>query len=139
MAEEKIFNVPLREAYKKTKVHRAPYASSLLRAYIKKHMKADEVKMGRRLNNELWAKGTKKPPHSIRVKAVMEGKVAKAELLGFDYEEFKAAPKKESKGMKEKLMERLGPKALQKQEEEKMADKGKTAEEIQKEGEEKKA
>jgi len=55
------------------------------------------------------------------------------ELLGFEYKEFRAAQKTERKGMKDKLLERLGPKALQKAEEEKMADEGKTSQEVREE------
>ena len=40
--------------------------------------------------------------------------------MGFEYKEFKAMPKTEKKGMKDKLLGRLGPKALKKEEEEKM-------------------
>jgi len=38
-------------------------------------------------------------------------------IIGFEYKDFKAKPKAEKKGMKDKLMERLGPKAMQKQQE----------------------
>ena len=40
--------------------------------------------------------------------------------MGFEYKEFKTIAKKEKKGMREKLLGRLGPKALKKEEEEKM-------------------
>ncbi len=138
MADEKILTIPLREAYKKARVKRSPYAVRIVKNFIKTHTKANEVKLGENLNNKLWERGTKKPPRSIRIKAVMEGKVAKVELLGFEYKEFRAAAKTERKGMKDKLMERLGPKALQKAEEEKMADEGKTAQEVRADTEQKK-
>lgn len=138
MPDEKIFTVPLRGAYGKTRVKRAPYAVRAVRDYIKTHTKADEVKLGWNLNKSLWTGGTKKPPRSVRVKAVMDGKTAKAELLGFEYKEFRAAPKAERKGMKDRLMERLGPKAMKKAEEEQMAEEGKTAKEVREEKSEEK-
>lgn len=133
MAGEKIFTIPLREAYKKKKIKRAPYAVGIVRNYLKVHMKSSDIKLGAHLNEKLWERGPKKTARRVRVKAVMDGKTVKAELLGFDYREFRAAPKTEKKGMKERLMDRLGPKALQKAEEEKMADEGKTAQEVRKE------
>lgn len=116
---EKIFTIPLRDAYKKAHNKRVPYATRLVRDYLKTHMKADTVKLGKHLNVELWKRSISKPPRRVRVKAFKDGEIVKAELMGFDYIEFKAQPKKERKDMKERLMERLGPKALKKEEEEK--------------------
>lgn len=118
-SSEKIFTIPLREAYKKAHNKRVPYAARLVRNYLQIHMKTDGVKLGKHLNEALWKRSIRKPPRRVRVKAVKEGDTVKAELMGFDYVEFKAQPKKERKDMKEKLMERLGPKALRKEEEEK--------------------
>ncbi len=116
---EKIFTIPLREAYKKAEEKRVPYAARLVRSYLKTHMKAEQVKLGSKLNEQLWGRSISRPPRRIRVKAFKEDGIVKAELMGFDYVDFKAKPKKERKDMKEKLMERLGPKALKKEEEEK--------------------
>ncbi len=118
-SSEKIFTIPLREAYKKANNKRTPYAARLVRAYLKTHTKANIVKMGQHLNEELWKRSIAKPPRRVRVKAIREGDVVKAELMGYDYVEFKAQPKKERKDMKERLIERMGPKALKKEEEEK--------------------
>ena len=121
---EKIFTIPLREAYKKAEENRVPYAARLVRSYLKTHMKADEVKLGSKLNEELWGRSISRPPRKIRVKAFMEDGIVKAELMGHDYVDFKAKPKQERKDMKEKLMERLGPKALKKEEEDKKIEGG---------------
>ena len=117
--EERIYTIPLRDAYKKAHNKRVPYAVRLVRSYLKTHMKADEVKLGAKLNAEMWSRSISKPPRRVRVKAIKDGKTVKAELMGFDYVDFKAKPKAERKDMKEKLMERLGPKAIQKEEEDK--------------------
>ncbi len=113
--EEKIYTIPLR-ADKKTRVKRSAYAVRIIKNYLKKHTKAEEIKLGRRLNEAVWSRGSRKPLQKIRVKVLKDGNVARAELVGFDYEEFKSKPKEEKKGVKEKLMERLGAKAQQKQE-----------------------
>ena len=116
---EKIFTIPLRKAYEKSSGKRAPYATRLIREFLQKNTKAKDVKIGVKLNEAIWERGITRPPRKIRVKTVIEEGIIKAELVGFEYREFKASPKKEKKGAKEKLMERLGPKAIKKEEEEK--------------------
>lgn len=120
--EGKIYNINVREAYKKSVRKRSPYAIRYVKGYLKKHTKASEVKIGPELNKTLWARGMKRPPASVRVKAVYDGLTVKAELVGFEYKDFKAKPREEKKSAKEKLLERLGPKAVQKEQEEKMID-----------------
>ena len=115
---EKVFTIPLRKAYEKSQRIRSPYAVRLIKDYVKTHTKAEEVKIGKYLNSQIWERGIKKPPRKIKVTVTKDGTTAKAELFGHKYEEFKALPKTEKKGTKEKLLERLGPKAAKKQEEE---------------------
>lgn len=126
MAEEKerelVYTIPLREAYKKSIRKRTPYAARAIRAFLLQHTKAETVKLGKHLNEVVWERGRKKPPRRVRVKVVRDGSVAKAELFGFVYEDFKPLPKQEKKGMRERLAERLGPKAAKKQEEEQLAE-----------------
>jgi large subunit ribosomal protein L31e len=126
---EKIYTIPLREAYKKAHQKRAPYAVRLVEEYLKTHAKCSEVKIGSHLNAELWKRGIEKPPRRVRVKAVVSEGVAKVELMGYDYKEFKAVPKKEKKDMKERLMERMGQKAAKKEEMEKQIEGKKEKEE----------
>ena len=133
--DEKVYNIPLREAYKKARLKRTPYAAREVKKFIKTHTKAKEVKIGKHLNEALWSRGIKKPPHKIRVKAVLDGDVAKTELMGFEYEEFKVQPKKERKGLQEKLLARMGQKAIQKEAEEKIIE-GKDEQEKVKQAEE---
>ena len=116
---EKIYTINLTEAYKKALRRRSPYAVRIVKDYVKTHTKATEVKIGSKLNENIWARGIKRPARSVRVNVVRDGDVAKVELMGFEYKDFKAKAKKEKQGMKEKLLERLGPKALKKEEEEK--------------------
>ena len=85
MAEEKIYTIPLGEAYRKARAKRTPYAAQLVRSYIKTHAKVETVKMGSHLNEALWARSIKKPPRKVRVKVVKDGDIAKAELVGFEY------------------------------------------------------
>jgi large subunit ribosomal protein L31e len=117
MAEEKIFTIPLRKAFRKSRKKRVPYAVRLIQDYLKRHLKVGNVKLGSNLNSKLWERSIEKPPRRVRVSVVIEDGIAKAELLGHKYKEFKVEPKEKKEGMAEKLKARLGPKALKKQEE----------------------
>lgn len=119
MTEEKIFTIPLRDAYKKTRVKRTPYAARFVRAFLATHTKAETVKLGQHLNSALWARGTKKPPRSVRVRAMIDGKIVKAELFGHEYEEFRPVSVAKKEKLTEKLKARLGAKAEKAQELEK--------------------
>jgi len=116
---EKVFTIPLRKAFAKARTKRTDYAVSLVRDFLIRHLKTEDVRLGKHINQEIM----KRIPRRIRVKVfideVDEKKVAKAELVGYEYEEFKVE-KFERKGRKEKLLERLGGKALKKQQEEEM-------------------
>jgi len=48
-----------------------------VRAYVARHMKAEEVAISNEVNSELWARSINKPPRKITVRAVKdkEGKV----------------------------------------------------------------
>ncbi len=105
MAIERTYNVPLRKEYQKApKYRRAKKAVIALRAFIAKHMKVEgsSVKLGQHLNNTVWVRGIKSPPHHVKI-TVTKGDdgIVKAELFGFSYENKKTAdtekPAKESK------------------------------------------
>jgi len=40
----------------------------VLKKFAKRHMKAEEVSIDTTVNEAIWAKGIKNPPHRIRVK-----------------------------------------------------------------------
>ncbi len=126
----KVFTIPLRKAFRKKGNKKKNYAVSLIADFLRRNMNVPEVRIGKHLNEKLW----KNLPRRVRVKAVVEDGTVKAELFGFDYSEFKALPKQEKAGgMREKLMGRLGPKAMKKQEEEKMVEQKKQPEAAKKE------
>ena len=111
MAEDMVFTVPLRESTKKSQKKRTKYSVSLMKKQIGMRVKSRNIKIGKFLNEMLWAHGKDKCQRRVRIKIVKDGEMFKAELMGHDYQDFKAQPKKEAKGMKEKLEERLSPKA----------------------------
>lgn len=108
---ERVFTIPLRKAYRKSWMKRAPYAVSLIKEFIRRHVKPhpEDVKIGEYLNQEIWKRGRKHPPRRVKIKVVIDGKTAKAELLGYEYKQMKVE-EKEPQGIKEKLQKRISPK-----------------------------
>jgi len=103
MAIEREYNVPLRREFiKAPKYKRTKSAAHALRRFLQKHMKSEDVLIGKRLNDKLWENGIRNPPHHLKVSVVKEddGKVY-AELSGFKYE--KPVSEEESKKAKAEL------------------------------------
>ena len=72
MPEEKIFVIPLRKVKKVPHYKRARRAAKLVREYLARHMKSEEIKLDPKINEKLFERGVKKPPSKIRVKAVKD-------------------------------------------------------------------
>ena len=90
---ERTYNIPLRKEF--SKVPRYKKSSKSIRAikeFISKHMKADEVVIGKYLNQEVWKNGPKNPPSKVSVKAVKEENKVKVELVGAPEEPIKEEP-----------------------------------------------
>jgi large subunit ribosomal protein L31e len=78
VVEEKIFTIPIAKmGYATDRGHRSPKAVRDVRAYVERHMKADEVSISNEINQAIWDRGINKPPRKITVRAVKdkEGKV----------------------------------------------------------------
>jgi len=79
--EERIYTIPLRDVINKSvRNKRAPRAIKKIKQFLKRHMKAEIVKIDNELNEKVWARGIQKPPARVRVKAVKEGNVVIATL-----------------------------------------------------------
>jgi len=95
---ERVYNVPLRREYMKApNWKRTPKAVRALREFIAKHMKSEDVLLGKYANKFLWKNGIKNPPHHVKVKAVKDekGRVT-VELL-----ELPSSAKREQAAIKE--------------------------------------
>ena len=145
---ERVYIVPLRKEFQKApRYRRTKKAVKALREFIAKHMKSENVIIGKYANQFLWKNGIKNPPHHIKVTAVKDekGKVAvelaelspkakrelekdkqlKEKKEGREAEKKKAEePKKEEakKGEKEKKEEKIEEKVeeVKKEKEEKV-------------------
>lgn len=94
---EREYNVPLRRKWLLVpKYKRAKKAIATLREFISRHMKSDDVLIGRYLNMAIWKDGIKNPPHHVLV-------IAKKDEEGTVKVELKSAPvEKETKETKDK-------------------------------------
>ncbi|MBU3904530.1 MAG: 50S ribosomal protein L31e [Nanoarchaeota archaeon] len=84
MADEKIYTIPMRKAYRGVRQKRAKRAIAIINQYLIRHMKADSVNIGKTVNESVWARGIQKPPRKVRIHAILDNKVAYAELVGID-------------------------------------------------------
>ena len=86
---ERTYIVPLRRTFARApRYKRSKRAMTALRAFITKHMKSQDVKIGRHLNEFVWENGIKNPPHHVKISAIRDDEgIVKAELFGFKYEE----------------------------------------------------
>ncbi len=92
---ERTYNIPLRKEYMKVpRWKRTKKAVSAVRMFLSKHMKSENVKLGKNLNEKLWKHGIKNPPHHVKVLVKKDEKgVVNAEL----FEAQTAKPKVEKK------------------------------------------
>jgi len=72
MPEEKIFVIPLGKVKKAPQYKRSRRAAKLVREYLVRHMKSEDVKIDPKINEKLFERGVKKPPTKIRVKAIKD-------------------------------------------------------------------
>jgi large subunit ribosomal protein L31e len=78
VVEEKVYTIPLRHAWVVTpRGMRAPRAARDVKAFVARHMKAEDVALSNEINSEIWSRGINKPPRKVTVRAVKdkEGKV----------------------------------------------------------------
>lgn len=80
-AEPKIMTIPLRDAFTAPRKKRARKAVSIVKRYLLRHLKDDDIKISAKLNEALWARGIEKPPRKIRVKVTEEEGIRQADVL----------------------------------------------------------
>jgi len=115
---ERQYTIPLRSEFQKVPIFlKTRKAVKTIKKFTMRHMKVEEVKIGKYLNLKLWERGNTNPPHKVQVvielvsekKDGKERKFARVELLG--------APKEVKKEAKEKkLLDKLKDKVTGKEE-----------------------
>jgi len=102
---EKIFTIPLRKDWLKApRYKRGKRAIHSLRDYLSKHLKK-EVRIGKYLNSEIWARGNRKPPARVKIRIEEDKDKLTAELINAP-REIKKEEKK--KGKLETLKDKVG-------------------------------
>jgi large subunit ribosomal protein L31e len=96
---ERIYTVPLGKAYETVRRKRAPRAIKILRAFISRHMKAEDerITVSGALNTLIWARSIQKPPRRVKVRLVKDEGFIRAYLADEKVEEIKPAKKDEKK------------------------------------------
>jgi large subunit ribosomal protein L31e len=89
MVTERVYNIPLRRKFLKApRYKRTNRAVTALREFIIRHMKSDDIRIGKQLNQELWKNGIKNPPHHVKVTLIKEDTgIVTAELFGHKFDE----------------------------------------------------
>lgn len=97
---ERTYNIPLRKEYLKVPMwRRTKKAVAAVKQFLTRHMKSEDIKLGAKLNEELWKHGIRNPPHHIKVTVTKDEKGAvKAELFGVKVEEKKKEETKKGSG-----------------------------------------
>ncbi|MDI6819742.1 MAG: 50S ribosomal protein L31e [Candidatus Hodarchaeaceae archaeon] len=72
MPEERIYVVPLRAARKAPRHRRTPRAVKVVREFLKRHMKSENIKLNEGLNRKLWERGIERTLPRIRLRVVKQ-------------------------------------------------------------------
>ncbi len=69
--KEQVYTIPLRTAKLAPRWKRSSRAMTIIRKYLVKHMKVEPslIKLDKTINELIWARGSQKPPSSIRIRA----------------------------------------------------------------------
>jgi len=84
---EREYTIPLREKCRPVPRYRkTEKAIKTIREFLVRHMKIrdrdlNKIKIEKNLNEVIWLRGIKKPPHKIKVKAIKEGGIVRVEAM----------------------------------------------------------
>ena len=103
MPEERVYVIPLRKAKRAKRNRRSARAVKLVREFLQRHMKTEEVKLTDELNRKLWERGAKHTPSRVRVRAVpkedgsVEAILAEGKITRDEVEAAEKKPEEEKK------------------------------------------
>jgi len=78
---EREYIIPLRKQYQKTpRYKKTPKAIRTVKEFLVQHMQVRDrdlrkIKLDKKLNEMIWIRGIKNPPHKVKVRAVKEGDI----------------------------------------------------------------
>lgn len=62
-----VYVVPLKRVYWGKRTNRADRAIRFIRAFVKRHAKVDDVKIGNDVNMYIWSRSREKPPRRVKI------------------------------------------------------------------------
>lgn len=130
---ERAYVIPLRrETLKVPPFKKANKAMKAVRDFISRHMKSDNVVIGKYLNLKIWKHGAKNPPHKVKINAAKDDKGKVFVELADAPKEAKIEEKKPAKKEEKKAEEKPAEK-LEKEVEETKEEKAEEAKKVEKE------
>lgn len=73
VVDERIYTVPLGKAWVAPRYRRAEKAVTILRTFVRRHMKPTSIIISPKVNEAIWQQGIQKPPRRIRVRLSKDG------------------------------------------------------------------
>jgi len=99
---ERIYTIPLKDAYEHPRKKRGKRAVKLVQEFALRHMKAEDVRISEGVNSLILRDSIEKPPRRIKVRMVKgEDKLVRVWLVG-EEEKIKAAADTKKKAEEEK-------------------------------------
>ncbi|KYC54408.1 MAG: 50S ribosomal protein L31e [Candidatus Methanofastidiosum methylothiophilum] len=68
--EERMYVVPLRKVKDAPRTQRAARATRVLKEFVEKHSKCENIKIDKQLNEKLWERGIESSPSKIKIRVV---------------------------------------------------------------------
>lgn len=94
---EKLYNLDLADAYGRPRHKRTNRATDMVKEYIARYSKADEVKLSNQVNTFIWSHGQNKPPRHIKLKVITQDSIANVYLPDEKIETKKEEKKQETR------------------------------------------
>jgi len=98
---ERVYTIPIAKEWLKVPVYKRAKKSIIgVRNFLTRHMKSEDIRLGKALNEAIWVHGMKNPPRKVKINVTKDSKgVVHAELFGAGLEQ--KAEAKEAKPVKE--------------------------------------
>lgn len=105
-SEERIYTIPLRSEWLKVpRNKRSKRAVGAVKGFLSRHMRASDVRISQKLNEQVWTRGIQKPPAKVKVKATKDAEGVVTAMLPEEI----IKEKVEKKGVIGDLKDKLTP------------------------------
>ena len=72
IVEEKFYTVNLRDVWAAPRKQRAPKAVRILKNFVKRRMKTEDVQVSNEINEAVWSRSIQKPPRKLKIRVVKD-------------------------------------------------------------------